>query len=99
MAPKKHPTAGNMTTSEDKSIATTGGIVSPSDLNLSPMAEETVSAFSQGAAGDIHSPLMYETQLQMFTDTRRWRSSMVYLIASVSKRRMIEKMRPVNERS
>jgi len=34
-----------------------------SDLNLGPIVEEPISAPSQGAAGDIHPPSMYEAQL------------------------------------
>jgi len=71
MAPKKQPTTDEGTTSEGKSIATAGGIIPPSNFNLSPIAEETVSAPSQGVAGDIHSLSTYEVQLQMFADMRK----------------------------
>ena len=52
--PEKQPTTPNETTSKSKSIATGGGIISPSDLNLSHIVEETVSTLSQGEVDDIH---------------------------------------------
>jgi len=59
------------TTSKGKFIATVGGIIPPSSLDLSPIMEETVSALSQVAAGDMHSSLTYESQLvQMFVDMK-----------------------------
>ena len=61
MAPKKRPTADEETTSKGKSIATAGGIVPPSKLNLSPILGETVSTSSQEAAENIHRLLTYET--------------------------------------
>ena len=40
MALKKQPTTSEETTSKDKTIATAGGIVPPSSLNLSLIVEE-----------------------------------------------------------
>ena len=55
MALKKQPTTGEGIIAKGKSVATTWDI-SPSDLNLSPIVEETVFASSHGAAGDIDLP-------------------------------------------
>jgi len=63
VALKKQPSTDDGTTFKGKSIAITGGIFSPSDLNLSPIVKETVFTPSQGEAGDIHLPSTYETQL------------------------------------
>ena len=71
MVTKKQPTTYDGTTSKGKSIGTAGGIVSPSDLYVNPIVEETVFAPSQGATEDIHPPSTHKTQLlQMFIDMR-----------------------------
>ena len=71
MTPKKQPTTDERTTFKGKSIATTGGILSPSGLNFNPIMEYTVFIPSQEAAADIHLPFAYEAQLlQMFADMR-----------------------------
>ena len=54
MALKKQATTGNETTSEGKSIATAGGIISPSSLNLSPVMEESLCIFTAGCESPIH---------------------------------------------
>jgi len=56
MALKKQPTTGEGIIAKGKSVATTWDIISLSDLNLSPIVEETVFASSHGAAGDIDLP-------------------------------------------
>ena len=73
----------------------------PSSLNRSPMVEETVSALSQGAVetSTYHQRMKVGTAKCSLTWWRRRRNSKSYSIASESKRRMIEKMWPVNRRS
>ena len=69
MSQKKQLATDEGTTSEDKSIAT--AVISPNNLNLSPIMKEMVYVPSQGAAGDIHPLPTYEAQrLQMFTDMK-----------------------------